>query len=383
MRLRLSRDAMKAAVVGSGIIGACAALGLASEGHEVVVYEQFDVDHDRGSSYGDSRIIRRFYDDPYYTALMPLAYGLWRRLERTSGVHLIDTLGGLYFGPRDHVRLAAARRGLRSIGEAADLLDAAELRARFPAFRFDDEDAGIVDGQAGSLRASRCVRAAVDASRAAGARFVTGRKADRVRRSSLRGIEIESGGSSDAYDRAVICAGPWSASVLPELDLPVRVTRQQYAHFAPARDAAIFEPGALPIWIDAAENWYGFPRHGDVGGVKFASHDFGPTVDPDDVDRAIDEREIARAREYARRRLPALADADVVFAKTCLYTVTPDEDFIVDAVDGIPGCAFVAGCSGHAFKFGALLGALAADVALDRPPRADISRFRLARFSRA
>jgi sarcosine oxidase len=374
---------MKAAVVGSGIIGACAAFELASQGHDVTVYEQFDIDHDRGSSYGDSRIIRRFYDDPYYTALMPLAYDLWRRLERASGVHLIDTLGGLYFGPRDHVRLAAAQRGLRSIGEPADLLDAGTLRARYPAFRFDDDEAGIVDEQAGSLRASRCVRAAVAASRAAGARFITGRRVGRVRRSSSRGVDIEAGGSSELYDRAVICAGPWSASALPQLDLPVRVTRQQYAHFAPVRDAESFEPGEFPIWIDAAENWYGFPRHGDVAGVKFASHDFGPAIDPDDAERAIDEREIARARAYARRRLPALADGDVVFAKTCLYTVTPDEDFIVDAVDAIPGCAFVAGCSGHAFKFGTLLGAIAADIALDRPPRADVSRFRLARFARA
>lgn len=381
VRLRLSRGAMNVAVIGSGIVGACAAFDLASSGNNVTVYEQFDIDHDRGSSYGDSRIIRRFYDDPYYTALMPLAYDLWRRLERTTGVHLIDTLGGLYFGPRDHARLAAAQHGMRSIGEPAEMLDAAALRARFPAFRFDDDDAGIIDPQAGSLRASRCVRAAVDASRAAGARFRTGHKIDGIRR-TRSGVSIASDGSTEAHDRAVVCAGPWASSMLPELDLPVRVTRQQYAHFAPVRDAALFEPGAFPIWIDAAENWYGFPRHGDLAGVKFASHDFGPTVDPDDVDRAIDEREVERSREYARRRMPALAGGDVVFAKTCLYSVTPDEDFIVDVVDGMPGCAFVAGCSGHGFKFGTLLGALAADVALDRPPRADISRFRLARFAR-
>lgn len=374
---------MKTAVVGSGVVGACAALALASEGHDVTVFEQFDVDHDRGSSYGDSRIIRRFYDDPYYTALMPLAYDAWRRLERAAGVHLIETLGGLYFGPHDHIRIAAAQRGLRSLGEPADLLDAAALRARFPAFRFDDAEAGIIDEQAGSLRASRCVRAAVDAARAAGARFVTGHKVDRIGPGSSGGVEIGEPETIRTFDRAVICAGPWSASVLQQLALPLRVTRQQYAHFAPTRDAALFEPGSFPIWIDAAENWYGFPRHGDVPGVKFASHDFGAAVDPDDVDRAIDEREVERARAYARRRLPALAGGEVVFAKTCLYTVTPDEDFIVDAVDGMPGCAFVTGCSGHAFKFGALLGALAADVALDRPPRADISRFRLARFSRA
>ena len=373
---------MKVAVVGAGIIGACAALELASQRQDVTVFEQFDIDHDRGSSYGDSRIIRRFYDDPYYTALMPLAYDLWRRLEDARGVHLIDTLGGLYFGPRDHERLAAAQRGLRALGDQAELLEARALRARFPAFRFRDDEAGIVDESAGSLRASRCVRAAVDAARAAGARFVTGRKVDTVAPADGGGIAIAGAGERDVFDRAVICAGPWTPGMLPGMHVPIRVTRQQYAYIAPARDAAMFEPGAMPIWIDAAENWYGFPRHGDVDGVKFASHDFGPTVDPDRVDRKIDEREIERTREYARRRFPALADGAVTYAKTCLYSVTPDEDFIVDSVDGIPGCAFAGGCSGHAFKFGTLLGAVAADIALGKAPRADISRFRLNRFSR-
>ncbi|HYK52313.1 MAG TPA: N-methyl-L-tryptophan oxidase [Candidatus Eremiobacteraceae bacterium] len=374
---------MKVAVVGAGIIGSCAAFELALQQHDVSVFERFDIDHDRGSSYGDSRIIRRFYDDAYYTALMPLAYDLWRRLERATGVHLIDTLGGLYFGPRDHERLARAQRGLHAIGEPADLLDARTLRARFPGFRFSDDEAGIIDESAGSLRASRCVRAAVDAARDAGARFITNIKVDAIERAPEGGVAIAHSGERHLFDRAVVCAGPWTPATLRDMHLPIRVTRQQYAYIAPTRDAARFEPGAMPIWIDAAENWYGFPHHGDIAGVKFASHDFGPTVDPDSVDRTIDEREIERTREYARRRFPALAEGEVTYAKTCLYSVTPDEDFIVDRVDGIEGCAFVGGCSGHAFKFGTLLGAVAADVALDREPRADISRFRIARFSRA
>lgn len=372
---------MKVAVVGAGIIGSCAAYELASQHHDVTVFEQFDIDHDRGSSYGDSRIIRRFYDDPYYTALMPPAYELWRRLESATGSALIDTLGGLYFGPGDHERLASAQRGLRALGERADLLDAQTLRSRFPAFRFRDDEAGLIDESAGSLRASRCVRAAVTAASDAGARFVTGRKVDSIERAP-GGVAVVYSRERHVFDRAIVCAGPWTPTMLRDLDLPIRATRQQYAYIVPTRDNAMFEPNAMPIWIDAAENWYGFPHHGDIDGVKFASHDFGPTVDPDRVDRTIDDREIERTREYARRRFPALADGEVTYAKTCLYSVTPDEDFIVDRVEGVPGCAFVGGCSGHAFKFGALLGAVAADIALDREPRADISRFRLARFPR-
>jgi sarcosine oxidase len=384
-RLRLSRAqasrTVKIAVVGAGIVGACAALELASADHDVTLFEQFDEDHDLGSSFGDSRIIRFFYDDPYYTRLMSAAMPLWRRLEAASGTTLYETYGGLYFGPAGHASIASGLAGMRAVGASPELLDARELRARFPAFRFRDDEAGFVDDRAGSLRASRCVRAAIGAARDARAAVRTGVKIARIEPDGDRAVALMlSSGAPERFDRAIACAGAWSRDLLDSLDLPLRATRQQYVHLEPTADAASFEPGCMPVWIDAAENWYGFPRHGEIAGVKIASHDFGPAVDPDDVDRTIDEALVRRTRDYARRRFPALADGRVIYAKTCLYTVSPDEDFIVDAVRDVPGCVFVAGCSGHAFKFGPLLGALAADMALDRAPRADVSRFRLSRF---
>ena len=271
---------------------------------------------------------------------------------------------------------------MRAAGVTVDVLDAPAMRARFPAFRFADGEVGFVDERAGSLRASRCVRAVVSAACAGGATLRA--------HAAVRSIEPSSGGvvalalangSREIFERVVVCAGPWSSTLLPHMRLPLRVTRQQYVHLAPTSGHANYEPGAMPIWIDAQTQWYGFPRHGDVGGVKIASHDFGDEVDPGSVDRSIDAALVARTRAYARDRLPALAEGEVVFAKTCLYTVSPDEDFIVDAVLDVPGCFFVAGCSGHAFKFGPLLGTIVADLARDREPRCDITRLRMHRFA--
>lgn len=374
---------MRTAIVGSGIVGACAAGELASSGVDVTVFEQFDVDHDRGSSFGDSRIIRRFYDDQYYSKLATWAYPLWSRLEAAYGHRLVERFGGLYFAPRDHARLLSAAAALRAVGSPPSLLDARALRERFPAFRFDDDEMGLVDEEAGSLRASRCVRAAVAVARAAGATFRTGTKVERIRAGdpAQRNVELQTtAGPAERFDRVVVCAGPWTGKLMAGAGLPIRATRQQYAYLRPTADEKMFAAPAMPIWIDAAANWYGFPEHGDIPGVKIASHDFGETLDPDAADRSIDETMIARTRAYARRRLPAIAEGIVTYANVCPYTVTPDEDFILDAAPDLPGCFIFCGCSGHAFKFGTLLGALACDLVLGREPRVDVSRLRLARF---
>jgi glycine/D-amino acid oxidase-like deaminating enzyme len=311
---------------------------------------------------------------------MTAAYPLWRNLETTTGLSLVEKMGGLYFGPRGHERLASAEKGMHAVGASPPVLDAKELRDRYPAFQFDADEMGLVDDEAGCLRASRCVRAAIACAVNAGAKLQVESRVARVEPTSS-GVELRmSERERVAFDKAVVCAGSWTNGLLPELALPIRPTRQQYVHLQPVRFSDAFSVGAMPIWIDAAANWYGFPVHGDVAGAKIASHEFGETVDPDTVNRDVDDVIVEKTRDYARRRLPALADGEVTYAKVCLYTVTPDEDFIFDAVPNVPGCIFFTGCSGHAFKFGTLLGAVAADLTLDREPRVDISRFRLGRF---
>lgn len=371
---------MRVGVLGSGIVGASAAYALAQDGCSVTAFEQFGVDHDRGSSFGDSRIIRRFYDDAYYTRLMESAYPLWRGLERTVAQPLLVQTGGLYFAPAGHPHIQSALAALRAQGARHEALDAAAMRRRFPQFTFADDEVGVVDPEAGLLRASACVRAAVAAATAAGASLATHVRVAHLDQERGGPVFRLQSGEKVRFDRVVVCAGPWTSKFLPDLELPLRVTKQQYAFLRPTAQADSFEADAMPIWIDAPRQWYGFPHHGAIEGCKVASHDFGPTFDPDDPARETTSDVIERTRAYARLRLPSLADGEVTFAKVCLYTITPDEDFILDMHPAMRKCFFIAGLSGHGFKFGTLLGALAADLVLDRAPRVDISRFRLARF---
>jgi glycine/D-amino acid oxidase-like deaminating enzyme len=185
----------------------------------------------------------------------------------------------------------------------------------------------------------------------------------------------------ETFDRVVVTAGPWTGPLLaPWASPPLTVTRQQYAHFAVRGDCSRFSPERFPVWIDMAAQYYGFPEHEDHPGAKVAFHEFGPPHDPNSPDRAVREEDNEVLRRYLARRLPGLSDR-VTHAKVCLYTVTPDEDFIVDRLPAEPRVVLIGGLSGHGFKFTVLLGQIAARMALDRDPGYDLQRFSLARFA--
>jgi glycine/D-amino acid oxidase-like deaminating enzyme len=150
--------------------------------------------------------------------------------------------------------------------------------------------------------------------------------------------------------------------------------RKTYVHLEPERNLENFEAGRFPVWIDADSLAYGFPRLGEVPGVKIALHGGGDVVTPETVERAVLESDRAALHEYAARRFPDLSGR-VVYEKVCLYTNTPDEDFIIDAVPGLPGAFFIGGLSGHGFKFGPLLGEIALGLLSDATMAYDLSRF--------
>ncbi|HYH96649.1 N-methyl-L-tryptophan oxidase [Hyalangium sp.] len=370
------------AVLGAGGVGSAAARFLAREGHEVTVVEQFEPDHDRGSSYGTSRIIRKTYTDGFYTALMGQAYPLWDELEREAGERLFERTGGLFFGPTDHPELAAIRRALKDNGVPFEELDPAACARRFPRLRLLPGESGVFEREAGFLRASACVRANLRLAAAHGARLRT--------RTLVEGLEPRPGGITLAlasgesleFDRVVVAAGPWTARLLDRfVPLPFTVTRQTYCHFEPEVSAAEFGAEQFPVWIDFATNFYGFPYDGQAPGVKVAWHETGAPTDPDRVEREFHESDREPLRRYCAQHLPGLSPR-VAFEKVCLYTMSPDHDFVVDHLPGEPRVTLVGGLSGHGFKFTVLLGRIAAWRAMDQKVPWELARFSLARLTR-
>ncbi|MFN3651356.1 MAG: N-methyl-L-tryptophan oxidase [Armatimonadota bacterium] len=370
---------MRVAILGLGGVGTAAARFLAAGGHRVVGFEQFELDHDRGSSFGASRVIRKVYPDPLYAALMEAAYPLWEELEREAGEELFRRCGGLYFGTEGHPEMAATEAALRTVGVPYERLSARDAQERVPPFRLSSAEYALFDAQSGFVRASRCVQTNARGARAHGAELRFGVAVEAIE-SGTSGVRLSWDGGGEEFDRVVATAGPWTGPLLADrVRLPLTPTRQQYAHFEPGVHAGAFESDRFPVWIDMESHYYGFPLDGVIPGVKVALHRPGPPLDPDSPDREPRSEVNDDLRRYVRRRLPG-ADGPVTFSKVCLYTMTPDEDFIVDRLPGEPRVVFIGGLSGHGFKFTVLLGQIAARLAEDADPGHDLSRFRLTRF---
>ena len=355
---------MDAIVVGAGIVGLSAALELRRRSANVTVLEQFVPGHARGSSHGELRITRATYTDALYAQLVAEANREdWARLTRDAGEPLVDPWPGCFFGPQG----GAIDAALRAVREAeADVvpLQAREARARFPMFRFDENELVLDDRTAGVVRAERTMRAL---DRLCRARGVALRQQARARSidPARRRVEIDAGWIH--ADALVIAPGPFAKKLLASL--PLRAVPQSVAYYA------IDGGPALPVWASfEAELHYGLP---DVGaGAKVARHATAGQTDPDYLFEA-EEAELGRVDAFVRDRLVAWPKR--IAAEACWYTMAPGEDFVMDLV--APGVAVGAGLSGHGFKLGPLVGRIVARLALDGASGSPLFEAHRARFS--
>ncbi len=372
-------------IAGLGAMGSLTLYELASRGQRVVGLDKFAPPHGMGSSHGRSRIIREaYFEDPRYVPLVQRAYARWAALETASGDTLFRQTGGLMLGSPDGALVRGALLSAQLHHLPHEVLSAREVQTRFPAFHPSPEMVGVVEPNAGILSPERCIESALRVARARGAEV---RINEPLVRYEVQGDTIVVTTPTDTLrTRSLILAvGAWMTDLTSEVDLPLVVQRQVQFWFQPPLpidgSASPFAPERMPIFIAEyapGRAWYGFP---DVGeGLKVAMHHFGAYVHPDSIDRAVAPEEADAMREILRRFMPA-ADSPATSAAACMYTVTPDEHFVIDRHPSHPAVILASPCSGHGFKFASAIGELLADLAMDRAPTFDWSLFSLSRFN--
>jgi sarcosine oxidase len=358
-----------AIVLGTGAVGSAALLALARRGVRAMGLDRFPPGHDRGSSHGATRIIRQaYFEHPDYVPLVLRAYELWRELERRRSERLLVQTGLVQVGPAEGAVVAGLRRSAAQHSLPLWELSGADVEKRWSGFRVPPGMRGMYEERAGYLRVEDCVIAQAEEAVRLGAELRVGETIvgwgghDGASKSGP--LVVRTDRATYFADRLIVCGGAWAGGLLADLGFPLEVRRKPQYWFATASDEYHVDRGFPAFLFELPSGvFYGFPQI-DERGVKVARHSGGEVVrDPLNVNRDIDPADRKLVEEFCAASLPRLTRT-LTHHAACMYTMTPDEHFVVDRHPRDPRVVFAAGLSGHGFKFAPVLGEALADLAL-------------------
>lgn len=356
-------------VIGLGGMGSAAAAHLAARGQHVLGLEQYQPAHALGSSHGRSRVIRlAYFEHPAYVPLLLRAYELWEQLEHDRGRSLLAITGGLMIGAPDSDVVSGSLRSARAHGLAHELLDAAEIRRRFPPFTPQPGDVALYEERAGVIRPEEAIHAHLEQANRHGADLRFDERVLDWHARASGDVEVRTTRGTYQAARLVIAPGAW-ASEMFKLPLPLEVEPQVLYWFDPTGGAEAFAANRFPIYIwDLGEGvqFYGFPADDD-GRVKVAFF-------------RSPKKDEATMRLALRPHLPSLADGTLVASVSCNYTLTPDHHFVIGLHPNQPQVVIASPCSGHGYKFATVVGEILADLAIDGTTPHPIDLFAPTRF---
>jgi sarcosine oxidase len=366
-------------VLGAGVAGSATAYQLAKQKKKVLLLEQFDFLHKFGSSHGGSRIFRYAYEDQRYVKLAQAADALWLQLEKDADEKLLTRTGGLDIGTSGFHELTAIQKALTQASRPFEVLDAGDVAKRFPAFKLQDDQVAIYQQDAGVLAATRCVNAMLRTAAQYGAVLQSQEPVEHLKPLAQH-VEVKTTKGHYSAEKLVICAGPWLGKTMKELQLPLQVEQQQVLYVT-VKNGHLHTPKAMPLFInrDPATNVYGFPLFDHPTAIKISDHANAPRLEL--AQRSFDLMQPwgQHTIERAKSLLPNIV-SDLVHFELCLYTKTPDEDFILDLHPNHKNVAIAGGFSGHGFKFGPVLGEIMTDLVTNGKSRHDLSLFGVNRF---
>lgn len=382
---------VEAVVAGCGAVGSAALAELARRGIAAIGFDRFVPPHGRGSTHGQSRIIRKaYFEHPHYVPLLERAFDAWRELEAESGRRLFEPVGLLQVGRADGDVVAGVRASAALHGLPLDVLTPAEAARAFPGFRFADDHLAVFERQAGFLWVEACVEAALEAAKRRGAELLA--PAEVFSWSAAPGppgakgkgtVVLQTSEGEVETPRLLLTAGSWSSGLLGKGLPKLSVVRKPVFWYRPSESFYTPSAGCPCFLYDLGERcFYGVPSVAPWG-LKAAEHSGGDEVaDPLLVDRNLGPVDEAAVGGFLRDWLPGVG-AELTHASVCLYTHSPDGHFLVDVHPAWPQVAFAAGLSGHGFKFAPVLGELLADWVEGKPTRPEAEFLRLPRLAGA
>ncbi|XP_028377449.1 peroxisomal sarcosine oxidase isoform X1 [Phyllostomus discolor] len=381
------KDLWDAIVIGAGVQGCFTAYHLAKHGKRVLLLEQFFLPHSRGSSHGQSRIIRRVYPEDFYTQMMDECYQMWAQLEQETGTQLYRQTGVLLLGIKESQDLKTIQATLSRWGVKHQRLSSEELKQRFPNIRLARGEVGLLDKFGGILHASKALRVLQDAVQRLGGKVCDGEKVMEIK----PGLQITVKTTSSTYQakNLVITAGPWTNRVLSLLgiELPLQTLRINVCYWREKVPGSYGVSRGFPCLLDlglslAPHHIYGTPSMEYPGLMKVSYH-HGNNADPEERDCPAafsDAQDIQILSRFVRDHLPDLEPKPAIVER-CMYTNTPDGHFILDRHPKYDNIVIGAGFSGHGFKLSPVVGKILYELSMKLTPSYDLTPFRISRFS--
>ena len=381
------------AVVGLGAAGAATLYQLARRGVDAIGIDSYSPPHVMGSTHGDTRITREAIGEgEYYTPLIRRSHAIWRELESETGEDLLTQCGGLIIeepgagaaGHHRHQFLAQTIACANRYGVPHELLDASEVASRFPQFALTGDESAYFEPGAGFVRPERCVAAQLTLAERLGARVHRDERVHSLELDAHGATRIRTNCDEYVAGRVVLAVGPWVRDFLEPRYHPLfTVYRQVLAWFAVDSQATDHSPGVMPVFIWGLRDggsFYGFPEVDGTGDVKTATEQLDVTTSADTATLNVDPAETRALYDgLIGAHLPGVTGRCVRSVR-CLYTVTPDADFVVDDHPDLPGVTLVSPCSGHGFKHSAGIGEAIAQVVTTGTSDVDLTPFRMGRF---
>ena len=372
-------------VIGAGAMGSAAAYYLSKQGQKVLLLEQFEIDHKNGSSYGFSRIIRYSYDYPEYVDLAKDTYPLWFALQDELGETLYVKTGGIDFGPADDEMFQNTIQSVKTSNIDHEILSLDEAHQRFPQFKFRDDFKVLYQPDSGLITASKAVLGHLKLAEKHGATIKANTPVESIVIQS-DSVEVKTASETYSAGKLVVTAGSWARFLLQQtgIDLPLTPLRCQLNFMMPDKLNEHYSTENCPVWIAHVskmypETIYGLPSHAGSG-FKIAFHAGPPVNHPSEINYTPDEDNVENLRKFMQTHIPGVATAPVRESRICLYTMTPDEHFIVDTHPEYSHVAIGAGFSGHGFKFSTIIGKMLTDIVLEGETPHNDSLFKINRF---